>query len=276
MMSFDEHKAWALLSTLASRGIRPPGTREHQEAIQYLFCLMQNVCDRVWLQPFSLKFRGNKIHCANICGFIKGRDTSSTILVGSHFDTRWIADNEEDETKRDLPIPGVNDGTSGVVIILELARILKQYKPDQNVLFILFDAEDIGNIDGYEFGYGAGYYARHGEMKPDIVIALDMVGGEDMHLTVDLHSFSHLKSRKVFGELFSIGKDFGYPCFFNNRTSLIIGDHYPFLKRKIPALILIDIDYPQWHTHSDTIDYCSMDSLKYIGDVLFSFLTQSK
>ncbi|MBN2531728.1 MAG: M28 family peptidase [Spirochaetales bacterium] len=273
MIVFDENKAWELLATLASRGKRPPGTVEHQESIQYLLTLMQDVCSRAWLQPFSLQLKGKNIDCANICGFLEGRDTSSTVLVGSHFDTRWIADNEKDVIMQDLPIPGVNDGTSGVVIILELARILKQMKPEKNILFILFDAEDIGIIDGYEFGFGAGYYAKHGDIRPDLVIVLDMVGGENMHLTVDLHSFTHLKSRKVFGRLFAIGRDFGYPCFFNNRTSLIISDHYPFLKRKIPALVLIDIDYPQWHTHSDTIDHCSRNSLKYIGDVLFHFLT---
>lgn len=274
MIVFDEQKAWTLLTILASRGKRPPGTREHQEGIRYLHKLMEDACAETWLQPFSLKFRGKVIDCANICGLIYGMDTSSTVLVGSHFDTRWIADNEKNTAKRNLPIPGVNDGTSGVVIILELARVLKQEKPETNILFILFDAEDIGNIDGYTFGFGADFFAQHGEIKPDLVIALDMVGGENMHLTVDLHSFTHHKSRKAFGRLFEIGRDLGYPCFFDNKTSLIISDHYPFLKRKIPALILIDIDYPQWHTHSDTIDHCSRDSLKYIGDVLFRFLTQ--
>ena len=63
---------------------------------------------------------------------------------------------------------------------------------------------------------------------------------------------------------------------FNNKISMIISDHYPFLKRKIPALILIDIEYPQWHTHSDTIEYCSRESLKYIGDVLFTYLVNEK
>jgi Zn-dependent M28 family amino/carboxypeptidase len=274
MITFNEHNAWKLLTTLAARGKRPPGTGEHQEGIQYLFNLMQDVCTRAWLQPFSFQFRGKETNCANICGLINGRDTTSTILVGSHFDTRWTADNEEDETKRDLPIPGVNDGTSGVVVILELARILKECQPEKNILFVLFDEEDIGNIDGHEFAFGADYYAQHGEIKPDLVIALDMVGGDAMRLTIDLHSFTHLRSRQAFGKLFSIGRELEYPCFFNNKTSLIISDHYPFLKRKIPALILIDIDYPQWHTHSDTIDHCSRDSLKHIGDVLLKFLTQ--
>ena len=272
MNSFDENKAWLLLNELACRGKRPPGAKEHKQAIKYLFTLMQDLCSRAWLQPFPIHFRGKKVQCANICGFIPGKDNSSTILIGSHFDTRWIADNEEDVTKRNSPIPGVNDGTSGVVIILELARVFRQNKPNNNVIFVLFDAEDLGNIDGFKFSIGADQYAQNGEISPDLVIALDMVGGKDMHLNIDLNSLLHSLSKNVFHRLFSIGRTLEYPCFFNNTIHMIISDHYPFLKREIPALILIDIEYPQWHTHSDTINYCSKDSLKYIGDVLLCFL----
>ncbi|MBN2442585.1 MAG: M28 family peptidase [Spirochaetales bacterium] len=275
-MSFDENNAWSLLRELASRGKRAPGTKEHRESIQYLFRIMNSLCPGTWLQPFSLQFRGNRIECANICGFIQGKDTTSTILIGSHFDTRWIADNDNDEAKRNLPIPGVNDGTSGVVIILELARVFRNILPAKNVLFVLFDAEDLGNIDGFDFSIGADYYAKSGEIKPDLVIALDMVGGKDMHLNIDVNSLSFPQSKKTFNTLFSIGRNFGYPCFYKNTIHMIISDHYPFLQKEIPAIILIDIDYPQWHTHADTIDHCSKDSLKYIGNVLFSFLMEQE
>ena len=140
---FDEHKAWALLNDLASRGKRAPGTKEHREAIEYLYFLLQDCCSKAWLQQFSLPLRGEEVQCANICGFIPGKNPSFTILIGSHFDTRWIADNEDDEIKRTLPIPGVNDGTSGVVVILELARIFRDYTPQNNLLFILFDVEAV-------------------------------------------------------------------------------------------------------------------------------------
>jgi glutaminyl-peptide cyclotransferase len=273
---FAEEKAWSMLTGLARRGKRAPGTEEHKQSIEYLFGLMKGVTTSSWLQPFSLFFQGNTIECANICGHIPGKDSSSTLLIGSHFDTRWIADNEADPEKRNLPIPGVNDGTSGVVIILELARVLKEHPPSQDVVFVLFDAEDVGNIDGYEFSVGADHYAQSGKILPNSVIALDMVGGKNMHLNIDLHSMALPESKKIFTTLFTIGRDRGYPCFFNNTVNMIISDHYPFLKRNIPSCILIDIGYPQWHTHSDTIEYCSKDSLKYIGDVLYFFVTNGE
>ena len=275
-MGFDGQKAWRLLTGLAKRGKRAPGTVEHREGIKYLFDLMKAVTPQSWLEPFSLQFRGEKIECANICGYIPGKNSSSTLLIGSHFDTRWIADNDPDPTKRDLPIPGVNDGTSGVVIILELARVLRQKIPLQNVVFVLFDAEDVGNIDGFEFSVGADHYARNGKIPPDRVIALDMVGGKNMHLNIDLNSLSLPESKVMFEQLFIIGRRHGYPCFFNNTVNMIISDHYPFLLKKIPSCILIDIGYPQWHTHEDIIEHCSKDSLQYIGDVLYKFLTNEE
>ena len=43
MNSFDENKAWLLLNELACRGKRPPGAKEHKQAIKYLFTLMQDL-----------------------------------------------------------------------------------------------------------------------------------------------------------------------------------------------------------------------------------------
>jgi glutaminyl-peptide cyclotransferase len=272
---FDGQHAWELLSEFAAKGKRAPGTVEHQKAIEDFFHRMQHFCEQSWLQEFSLPLRGRKVRCANICGVMRGKKSGFTVLVGSHFDTRWIADNEENPVLKLQPIPGVNDGTSGVAVIFELMRILSEREPETDIVFVLFDAEDIGNIDGHEFGAGADVYAREGRVRPDLVITLDMVGGKDMHLIIDFNSCVSDVSKEVFHTIFSIGRGLGFPCFFNNAVNVIIGDHYPFVRHHIPAIMLIDIDYPQWHTHSDTIEYCSKDSLFYVGEVLLRFLTDT-
>ncbi|MBN1412587.1 MAG: M28 family peptidase [Spirochaetales bacterium] len=271
-MSFDSGNAYGILKSLAERGKRPPGTEEHREAILFLHESLSRITSKSWLHEFTVPFRGNNMYCANICGFIEGKNTGYTLLIGSHFDTRWIADNETDPLLVNHPIPGVNDGTSGVAVILELARIYHETVPACNLLFILFDAEDIGNIDGCEFSVGADHYARKGLIKPDFVIALDMVGGKDMHLNLDLNSLATGPSVQMVNRVFSIGRSLKYPAFFENATTAIIGDHYPFLRQGIPAAMLIDINYPQWHTQNDVIEYCSEFSLKQVGDVLYSLL----
>jgi glutaminyl-peptide cyclotransferase len=154
--SFNSDNAWNHLVDLASRGKRVPGTDDHSNAIMWLYETLDKNVDFTWLQEFTLNFQSKNIQCANICGVIRGKSKHrNTILIGSHFDTRLIADNERDPVLQRQPIPGVNDGTSGIAVILELARVLKEQRPVHDLVFVLFDAEDVGNIDGHEFGIGA-------------------------------------------------------------------------------------------------------------------------
>jgi Zn-dependent M28 family amino/carboxypeptidase len=54
----------------------------------------------------------------------------------------------------------------------------------------------------------------------------------------------------------------------------IIDDHAPFLQAGIPAVDIIDFDYPYWHTTSDTIDKISADSLEAVGATLQEWIIQ--
>ena len=82
-----------------------------------------------------------------------------------------------------------NDGGSGVGVLLELARIFKNKKPNIGVDIILFDAEDYGQPENSKFPimkdswclgsqywsnnpHKPNYFARYG-------ILLDMVGAEN-------------------------------------------------------------------------------------------------
>jgi hypothetical protein len=49
-------------------------------------------------------------------------------------------------------------------------------------------------------------------------------------------------------------------------------DHDVFLGWGVPAALLIDFDYPYWHTRYDTVDKISADSLQRVGHVLETLL----
>ena len=51
-------------------------------------------------------------------------------------------------------------------------------------------------------------------------------------------------------------------------TLTMIDDHVPFLQRGIPAVDIIDFDYPYWHTVDDTLDKVSAEKLEEVGRVL--------
>jgi len=54
----------------------------------------------------------------------------------------------------------------------------------------------------------------------------------------------------------------------------MMDDHLPFLNAGYSTALLIDFDYPYWHTTADTIDHVSSRSLQIVGDVLVQWLSE--
>jgi Peptidase family M28 len=59
---------------------------------------------------------------------------------------------------------------------------------------------------------------------------------------------------------------------FSSQEMVINDDHLPFLHAGIPAIDLIDLNYPAWHTEGDTMDKVSASSLQAVADVLLAAL----
>ena len=55
-----------------------------------------------------------------------GEGKGPLIVLGAHYDTRPRAD--QDKAHPEQPVPGANDGASGVAVLLELARTLDASK----------------------------------------------------------------------------------------------------------------------------------------------------
>jgi len=126
----------------------------------------------------------------------------------------------------------------------------------RDVAVAFLDAEDLGNIDGKEFALGAAWLAEHPVpgWSPREVVILDMVGGADMILDIDAYVLAHEPSRKLLSGIFRAGAARGWRPFAGDkpqRLKGIIADHTPFARRGVASCILIDIDYPPWHTHGD-------------------------
>ena len=54
----------------------------------------------------------------------------------------------------------------------------------------------------------------------------------------------------------------------------MIDDHTPFFEAGIPAVDIIDFDYPYWHTTQDTPDKVAAESLQVVGETLRTWLIQ--
>lgn len=56
----------------------------------------------------------------------------------------------------------------------------------------------------------------------------------------------------------------------------MIDDHTPFLEAGIPAVDIIDFDYPYWHTSADTADKVSAKSLQAVGETMWAWIESQK
>ena len=59
------------------------------------------------------------------------------------------------------------------------------------------------------------------------------------------------------------------PAVFVDRVrGSVTDDHSAFQPLGIPAMLIIDLEYPYWHTQGDTLDKVSARSLDIVGDTL--------
>jgi hypothetical protein len=262
-----------------SYGYRYPGSTAHDQFREGLIRRLESRVDRLFLQDFQIHLHGKPAHCVNMIGLLKSKQPRmGPLLLGAHFDTRPWADNEEDPELQKKPILGANDGGSGVAVLLHLLSLLVDLRFCRDIMVTLFDAEDVGGIEGNSFAMGARYLAEHPVPSlPEEVVVLDMVGGDNMIADVDAHIFHYPMSRMLTDKMFGLAAEHGWASFASKkakRFKYIIADHYPYLVKNIPTCILIDTDYPQWHTHRDLPDAMSAETLVMAEDLLRSYLSR--
>ena len=201
-------------------------------------------------------------------------DAPRRFVLGTHFDTRPWADESPDAADHDRPVPGANDGTSGVAVALELSARLADVMPDDvGWTVILFDGEELGRPKLGGYCMGSKDLARRQLAEPDPILAraelgivFDMVGDADLHLPVEPGSAS-IHPRLV-THVWDTAAAMGATAFAPTpRTIGVIDDHRFLTEAGIPSILLIDRDYAPWHTPDDTIAHVSAESLGTVGEV---------
>ncbi len=281
---FDGERAYQSLVKLVDFGPRAPGSTGHENALRYLLDELSIVADRVQRQDFLVPFNHSPFNhltdSLKLTNIIASFDieNGNRILLCSHWDTRPWADQDPNPDNQKKPILGANDGASGVACLLELARIIKNQEPRYGVDIVLFDGEDLGKSEWREevlySGYllGSAHFAkstiRGTGYRPQFGILIDMVGDRDLEIYIEGNSnqFAPEWVRRVFE------KAKGIPQFHPEIRHFVTDDHIPLNEAGIPTLLLIDFDYPYWHTLEDTPDKCSPESLQAVGDLLIKVL----
>jgi Zn-dependent M28 family amino/carboxypeptidase len=196
-------------------------------------------------------------------------DTAPRIIVGAHYDSRLLAD-QDTGPGRSQPVPGANDGASGVSILLELARTLPTKSVPVELVF--FDAEDNGGLDNRQWIMGSQAFVQTLTVKPQEVVIVDMVGDANLNIFEERNS-----DPKLTAEIWAQAANLGFGKYFVSTPKYdMIDDHSPFLAAGIPAVDIIDFDYPYWHTTADTLDKVSAQSLQTVGETLWAWIVSQK
>ncbi len=259
---FDSSRAYRDVQTQVAFGPRTPESDGHVKFREWLRAELESAN---WIVEVHESERlGHPIF--NIIA--KRNDENPQIILGAHYDTRFFADNDPDMAKRSEPVPGANDGASGVAILLEMARSLP--KDTVPVWLVFFDTEDQGNIEGWDWILGSRAFAEEIPIRPQAVVIVDMIGDADLNIYLEKNSNTAIRA-----EIWSTAEKLGYGNIFINQEKFSMeDDHTPFIEAGIPAVDIIDFDYPFWHTTQDTPDKVSAESLQAVGQTLWKWIVE--
>jgi len=263
--SFDGTRALADVQTQVEFGPRFPGSQGHARVRAWMQAELE---EAGWtVEVHESERLGHPIY--NIIA--KRGDAPAQIILGAHYDTRMFADNDPNPAKHSEPVPGANDGASGVAVLLELARTL----PDDTipVWLVFFDTEDNGRIEGWDWILGSRAFVEEVPIQPRAAVIVDMIGDADLNIHLERNSDPIIRA-----EIWATAASLGYSdVFIDSEKHSMLDDHTPFLEAGIPAVDIIDFDYPYWHTVADTPDKVSAESLMAVGDTLWHWVVnQSK
>jgi glutaminyl-peptide cyclotransferase len=272
-LTFDSGRAWALLEAQCAMGSRAPGTEGHARAQTWIAEHLSDACDAAALQRWTQRVargpgRGRSFEMCNIVGRIDGTVAGvPPLMLSAHWDTRPVADCDLDPARRGLPVPGANDGASGVAVLLELARVFRLRRPRRPVILAFWDGEDLG-----EYYYGSrlfGHVARrpqYREWRAGEGVVADMVGGRGLRCSTEAYSLRQHPA--LWARVHRIADGSGLADRFGGRTYAIHDDHVFLTRGGIPSVLLIDYSYPHWHTTRDLPENCEAASLGVVGRVL--------
>ncbi|MBN1264435.1 MAG: M28 family peptidase [Anaerolineales bacterium] len=263
--TFIGENAYALVRRQLEFGPRPPGSQALEETGNWIIDYLNRYGWEVDEQVSEYK----GVSLRNITGRWEPEELDSirtgVVLLGAHYDTRPYADRDPETPEK--PVPGANDGASGVAVLLELARVISSQDYPASVWIVFFDGEDSGDINGWEWIAGSTAYAAQLEIEPEAVIIVDMVGDADLDLYLEYNSDADLSS-----EIWQTAAESGFEAFIPEYRYSILDDHIPFVQRGWSAVDIIDFDYDAWHTTGDTLDKVSAESLEAVGGTLERWL----
>jgi hypothetical protein len=262
---FDADRAFTHLTRLVEIGPRPAGSAQIRQARAYITRQISALGLSVQEQPFTADTPLGRVEMANLIVRLPGR-RPDRILFAGHYDTKLF---------QDQVFVGASDGGSSAAFLIELARVLQGRPLEFTTELVWFDGEEAVRdwvSGGRDHTYGSRFYVQDAQKARALesiraLVLVDMIG--DRHLTIrrDLMSTPWLTDL-----VWQAARRAGHGDVFVNEVTEIDDDHIPFIQAGVPAVDIIDLDDPAWHTPADDLTHVSAASLQIVGDVVLAML----
>jgi glutaminyl-peptide cyclotransferase len=254
---FDGAAAFRHVERLVAIGPRVAGSPEGARARAYIEAELRAAGVETRVMAFEATTPHGRLPMANVIGVLPGKRTD-VILIGGHYDTKWFPS---------FRFVGANDGGSSTALLLQLARELAKTPRDFTYWITFFDGEEArGEWTATDSLYGSRHMAAELARTfrlPRAMILVDMIGDRDLGIRKEAASTAWLTDI-----VWETARRLGHGRHFLNDVQPVEDDHAPFLRAGVPAALLIDFDYPPWHTKDDTLDKVSARSLAIVGEVV--------
>ena len=287
----DGDAALTHLKALCAIGPRVSGSagmKKQQELVTRLFEQHGATVRRQEFAAAAKSRPGDKVPMVNLIASWHP-DRPRRVILCSHYDTRPAAHEEPNRAEWNKPFASANDGTSGVALFLELARHLKDLKTPVGVDLVLFDGEEYildpgdgaGIRRGDEFFHGSRHFGQqYAKDKATLkyryegAVLLDLFAHDGARLAIEGYSYD--LAPQLVTDVWKVAEKVGATSFKYergfNRAAEVQDDHLALNQAGIPAIDILDFDYPHWHKLSDTPDKCSPKQLAEVGKVLLAWV----
>ncbi len=275
--AFSADSAYRFIEVILSFGPRVPGSAAHRACGDWLVLQLKRYGAQVYEQKGT--FRGTPVR--NIIASFGPDTAKGRVILSAHWDSRPWA--ERDPETPQAPVPGANDGASGVAVLLELARLFGQKPLPYPVDIILWDSEDLGRENEPDsYCLGSQYWAAQPQPYPASAyvwgINLDMVGGRNATFLQEAHSRQYAPT--LTSTLWQVARQLGYERFFVPLPGDPITDdpYYLSVRARIPMTNIIQREptgrgfFPEWHTTRDNLEVIDRATLAAVGETLIAFL----
>lgn len=284
----DGKRAFGYLEQICKLGPRMAGTEANTKQRQMVAAHFKENGGAVREQPFSARhpLTGERVDMANLIGSWYP-ERNQRVVIAAHYDTRPRPDEEKDPTRLELPFLGANDGASGVALLMEIAHHLNELNTPWGVDLVLFDGEEL--VYGRQFDTQGEYFlgskefsrryvedvdARGSKMRYVAGIVLDMVGGAKLSINQEPNSLN--LAPNLVRDVWNVARQLKAKSFKSRVGREVLDDHLALNNAGIPAIDLIDFDYPYWHKADDLPKNCSAESLEEVGKVVTAWLAQPR